>query len=142
MLTGISLFPCARRTLFLAALFACLCPAAQALRKDIVVMKNGDHLTGQVKRLENGLLYVETEYASGNLALDWNQVKSIQSTATYRIVLNNGHRLNGKIEKHSAEEVQGPDFLIHEATEEVQIAATDIVASIPKAYLLATTAGP
>jgi len=126
MLIGTFLSSVLRRTLLLAALFAGLCPAAKALRKDIVVMSNGDHLTGQVKRLENGLLYVETEYASGNIALDWSQVKSIESTATYRIVLNNGHRLNGKIEKRSVEEAKGPDFLIHEANEEVEIPATDI----------------
>jgi hypothetical protein len=42
------------------------CSAAQAKRKDVVNMNNGDHFTGQVKRLQNGLLYVETDYVSGN----------------------------------------------------------------------------
>ncbi len=111
----------------LVSLLACLCCRAQAKRKDIVIMKNGDHLTGQVKRLQNGLLYVETEYASGNLALDWNQVQSVQSTATYRIVLNNGQRLVGKIEKNSGETAKPEDFLIHEASEDVQVPSADIV---------------
>jgi len=31
-------------------------------RKDVVVMNNGDHFIGEVKRLQNGLLYVETDY--------------------------------------------------------------------------------
>ena len=48
--------------IFLVALvWACLCSAAQAKRKDVVIMNNGDHFTGEVKRLENGLLYVETD---------------------------------------------------------------------------------
>jgi putative salt-induced outer membrane protein YdiY len=120
------LFSRAQRILLLAMMLNCICPVAHALRKDIVVMTNGDHFTGQVKRLQNGLLYLETEYASGNIALDWNQVKTIESTATYRIVLNNGHRLMGKIEKSAADELHGSDLLIHEATEQVRIAAMDV----------------
>jgi hypothetical protein len=105
---------------------ACLCPSAQAKRKDEVVMINGDHFTGEVKRLQNGLLYVETEYVSGNIGLDWNQVQSVQTTATYRIVLNNGQRLDGKIEKDSSNNGKSEDFLIREATEEVAIPSTSI----------------
>jgi putative salt-induced outer membrane protein YdiY len=112
--------------LLLAPLLACLCPSAQAKRKDVVVMNNGDHITGEVKRLQNGLLFLETEYVSGNIGLDWNQVQSIQTTATYRIVLNNGRRLDGKIEKDSSDKARAEDFLIREATEEVQVPSASI----------------
>lgn len=103
--------------LLLAPVLACLCPSAQAKRKDVVVMNNGDHFTGEVKRLQNGLLFVETEYVSGNIGLDWKQVESVQTTATFRIVLNNGQRLDGKIEKDSSDKAKTEDFLIREATE-------------------------
>src|SRR5580698_924895 len=111
----------------LALLCACLCSAAHAKRKDVVIMSNGDHFTGQVKRLENGLLYIETDYVSGNIGLDWNQVQSVESTATYRIVLNDGRRLEGKIEKHTVDKEKKEDFVIHEATEEVQVPSETIV---------------
>jgi putative salt-induced outer membrane protein YdiY len=111
----------------LALLCACLSPAAHAKRKDLVIMNNGDHFTGEVKRLENGLLYVETDYVAGSIGLDWNQVESVQSTATYRIVLNSGKRLEGKIEKVSGEKAKEADFLIREATEEVQVPSAQIV---------------
>ena len=111
----------------LTLLSACLCSAAHAKRKDVVIMNNGDHFTGEVKRLENGLLFIETDYVASNIGLDWNQVQSVQSSATYRIVLNNGKRLEGKIEKVSGERAKEADFLIHEATEEVQVPAVVIV---------------
>jgi putative salt-induced outer membrane protein YdiY len=120
-------FPRATHIFLLAPLLACLCSSAQAKRKDVVIMNNGDHLTGQIKRLQNGLLYVETDYAPGNIGLDWNQVQSVESTATYRIVLNNGRRLEGKIEKHSGEKAKPEDFLIHEATEEVEVPSANII---------------
>src|SRR5580704_4089171 len=115
MIAGIHTFPRAAYILFLALLAVFLCSAAEAKRKDVVVMNNGDHFTGQVKRLVNGLLFVETDYVSGDIGLDWNQVESVQSTATFQIVLNNGRRLTGKIEKASGEKTNGQDFLIREA---------------------------
>jgi putative salt-induced outer membrane protein YdiY len=115
-----------RRLLLLAPLVACFCLPAQAKRKDVVIMNNGDHFTGQVKSLQNGLLFIETDYVSGNIGLDWNQVQSIQSTATYRIVLNNGQRLVGTIEKKTAEQTKNEDFLIREATEEVEVPSAEI----------------
>jgi putative salt-induced outer membrane protein YdiY len=120
-------FPRANRIPFLVALLAFLCVPAQAKRKDVVIMNNGDHFTGEVKRLQNGLLYVETDYVAGNIGLDWNQVESVQSIATFRIVLNNGQRLVGKIEKVSGEKAEQGDFVIREATEEVQVASASIV---------------
>jgi putative salt-induced outer membrane protein YdiY len=90
-------------------------------------MNNGDHFTGEVKRLQNGLLYVETDYVSNSIALDWNQVQSVESTATYQIVMNNGRRMEGRIEKKSREEATVEDFLIREATEEVRVASAAVV---------------
>jgi putative salt-induced outer membrane protein YdiY len=127
MKIGIFLFLRANRIFLLAPLLACLCSPALAGRKDVVIMNNGDHFTGEVKRLQNGLLYVETEYVSGNIALDWNQVQSVESTATYQIVMNNGRRMEGKIEKKSGEKAKSEDFLIREATEEVNVPSAAVV---------------
>jgi putative salt-induced outer membrane protein YdiY len=127
MIIRILAFPRVSRVSLLAALLACFCSPAHATRKDVVIMKNGDHFTGQVKRLQNGLLFVETDYVSGNIGLDWNQVQSVQSTATFHIVLKNGQRLVGKIEKISVEKAKLEDFLIREATGEVQVASASIV---------------
>ena len=119
-------FSVASRVLLLAPVVALFCTPAQAKRKDVVIMNNGDHFTGQVKRLENGLLYIETDYVTGNIGLDWNQVQSIESTATYRIVLNDGRRLEGKIEKHTGEKEKKEDFVIREATEEEEVPSAEI----------------
>src|SRR6476619_7611655 len=121
MTSAILTFARAGRIFLLAPLLACLCSSAQAKRKDVVIMSNGDRFTGEVKRLQNGLLYVLTDCVSDNIPLDWNQVQSVQSTATYQIVMNNGQRIEGKIEKQSAQNAKNEDFLIREATEEVHV---------------------
>jgi len=132
MATKILSFSRASRIFLLAPLLACLCSPAQAVRKDIVIMNNGDHITGEVKRLQNGFLYVETEYVTGNIALDWNQVQSVESAATYQIVLNNGQRMEGTIKKVSGESAKNGDFLIRETTGEVRVPST-AVASVETA---------
>lgn len=93
----------------LGPLLTCTCPSALAKRKDVVVMN-----------------FVETEYVSGNIGLDWDQVQSVQTTATYRIVPNNGKRLDGKIEKESSAKAKAADFLIREATEEVAVPSASV----------------
>jgi hypothetical protein len=60
----------ASHIILLALLWACLCSAAHAKRKDVVIMNNGYRFTGEVKRLENGLLYVETDYVASSIGLD------------------------------------------------------------------------
>jgi hypothetical protein len=126
MKIGFPWWPGTRWVWLLAPVVTLFCTPAQAKRKDVVIMINGDHFTGQVKRLENGLLYIETDYVSGNIGLDWNQVQSIESTATYRIVLNDGRRLEGKIEKRTGGKEKKEDFVIHEATEEVEVPSAEL----------------
>jgi putative salt-induced outer membrane protein YdiY len=100
---------------------------AQAKRKDLVIMKNGDHLTGEVKKLEHGILYVDLDYVSGSVGLDWLQVEQVQSTGGFQVVLKNGERVAGTIEKVAAAEAPNKDFAIHEARGEVRAAAPDVV---------------
>src|SRR5580693_7409576 len=68
-----------------------------AQRRDLVVMKNGDQLSGEVKKLENGILYFKPPYVSDSIELDWLQVKSVESSGVYQIVLQNGQHLVGMI---------------------------------------------
>src|SRR5277367_6327859 len=75
---------------FLFMVVLSLCPAAQAKRKDLVIMKNGDHLTGEVKKLENGVLYVDLDYVSGSIGLDWLQVEKVNTTGSFQVALKNG----------------------------------------------------
>lgn len=99
---------------------------AKVTRKDVVVMKNGDRLSGNVKKLENGVLYIETVYLSNSIGVDWQQVESIQSIATYQVTLVSGRRILGTIEKLAQAGAEEQNFVIREPGGEMKISAGDV----------------
>ena len=75
---------------------------------DVVIMKNGDRITCEIKRLENGILYINPPYALDTYGVDWNQVERVESTQAYRVTLTNGARHTGTVERTPAKK-DGPD---------------------------------
>jgi putative salt-induced outer membrane protein YdiY len=99
---------------------------AKVKRHDTVIMKNGDRLTGEIKKLEQGVLYIETDYFSGSVGVDWLQVDKVESKATFQIVLNDGQRISGSISKEAVS-VPGEDFKVHAPTGGVPVSSVDVV---------------
>jgi putative salt-induced outer membrane protein YdiY len=110
---------------FLQMLNGSPCPG-KVNRHDTVIMKNGDRLTGEVKKLEQGVLYIETDYFSGSVGVDWLQVEKVESKATFQIVLSDGKRISGSISKEAVS-VEGEDFKVHAPTADVPVSGVDVV---------------
>ena len=91
-------------------------------------MKNGDRITGEIRKLEHGALYIRVDYVAGEtLAVDWLQVERLESIARYRITLEDGTQLTGTVEKVPAQEAPNEDFRIEEAGANAQVAAGEVV---------------
>jgi putative salt-induced outer membrane protein YdiY len=63
---------------------------------DQIVMKNGDRLTGEIVRMENRTLVVETSYA-GEIAIQWEQVSSIETDSVVHVVLEDNTAAHGVV---------------------------------------------
>lgn len=112
----------------LAFLLLCIFTTiAHAKRHDIVVMKNGDQLSGEIKKLENGLLYLDTDYVSGSIQLDWLQVEKVESTGNYQVVLKNGTHLSGTIEKVPGSDAPGKDFEVRVGNNVTHAAGPEVI---------------
>jgi putative salt-induced outer membrane protein YdiY len=73
---------------------------SSAKRKDdVVVMKNGDTFTGEIKELQYGELVFKSDYMKDSVHLDWKRVKNLISKDTYIIQLSDGRRITGAIQK-------------------------------------------
>ncbi len=101
---------------------------ADAQRRDVVVMKNGDRLTGEVKKLEHGQLFIDTSYVESAIPVDWLKVERVESTFRYQLEVSDGKRLVGTIQKISSAEAPNRDFIVRNAGIETRLRASDVVA--------------
>jgi hypothetical protein len=101
--------------------------SGKTLRGDVVTMKNGDRFTGEVKRLQSGILYIETDYASSNLAVDWSQVQNVKSTAMYLITLSNGKHVTGQLERLPGTGETGENVTILNGDQSLKVPPPEVV---------------
>src|SRR6187549_467748 len=104
-----------------------LVPPTMAKRKDdVVVMRNGDRFTGEIKRLEDGRLYFSAPYIISDVALDWRQVDHIESKDMFNFYLTDGSVHTGFItEKSNVSDANG-NFMI-ESDSAVRVGRNDVV---------------
>jgi len=69
--------------------------AERALADDVLVMKNGDRITGTVKKIWDGKLHIEPAY-SGEIAVDLDKVKTINARRDFEFELWSGDKFTGQ----------------------------------------------
>lgn len=76
---------------YAAAMIASLA-ATQALAADFVLMKNGDRVTGEVKQVWNGEVYIEPEYGD-EYAIDLDYVAHVHTEEPFEVDIRIGRRI-------------------------------------------------
>jgi hypothetical protein len=81
---------------FAATALACgfLATPALAERTDVVVLDNGDRITGEVLELASGQLKFKTDHV-GTMYIDWTHIVSLTTAQRLNIELLDGKRLHG-----------------------------------------------
>jgi len=86
-----------RRSLILLAVLALFATGVHAAPKtDVVVLVNGDHVTGEVKELTQGKLTFKTDNA-GTLYIEWDKIVSLESRQRLQLELSDGNRRIGSV---------------------------------------------
>src|SRR5271163_792697 len=78
-------------------LYACAASASSREKTDIVYMRNGDKITGEIQSLEKGQLSVKPDYASSAFAIDWGKVERLESSQLFVVTDPNGVLYSGKL---------------------------------------------
>lgn len=115
--------------LIMVALFALggVLPLMAKRKDDVVIMKNGDRLTGEVKELEHGELVFKSSYMIDSVRLDWNEVKRLESQDQYIVSLTHGRRVSGVLAKTAAADLSGNDVKIVANQSTLQVKQSDVV---------------
>jgi hypothetical protein len=78
--------------------FIFLCPIpVHAENTDVIVMKNGDRFTCEIKGLSAGVLFISLDYVDGTLGVQWSQVADLKSDRLYLVKTESGVVYTGKI---------------------------------------------
>lgn len=78
-------------------MFGILFQTTIMMAQDVVTLSNGDKINGDIKKLDNGVLEMETDYSEDNFTMDWESVTDLSSQDKYMITLANGKRIFGSI---------------------------------------------
>lgn len=104
-----------------------LISTVDAKRKDdVVVMKNGDRFTGEIKGLQQGELIFKSSYMKDSVRLDWRDVERVESKDNFIVELRSGKRLTGVIEKTAASEASAKDFEIVSGKTIIRVVPSDV----------------
>ena len=72
--------------------------SALAEKTDIVVLKNGDKITGEVKGMLRGKLQFSTD-SMGTVNIEWADIEAVISDTGQSVELANGQRFFGPLQK-------------------------------------------
>jgi hypothetical protein len=99
--------------------FAVLATASCLARNktDVLVMKNGDRMTCEIKGLEAGVLYVSFDYIDGTSSVDWSKVARLESSQLFLVKTVDGSVYTGALKTSEASAGRPVKIQIIEAPE-------------------------
>src|SRR5262249_34501246 len=86
----------AGRALALSALILAWPAVGRAEKTDVLVLRNGDRITGEIKGLNRGKLDYSTDDA-GRLAVEWVKVTRISSPHSFEVEHGSGAKYFGRL---------------------------------------------
>ena len=70
--------------------------SVKAQKTDIVILKNGDRITGEIKELRKGKLKYSTDNIS-TIYIEWDNISELYSPSTYEFFISTGEKYFGAI---------------------------------------------
>ena len=104
------------------------CSSFGKRKDDVVIMKNGDKFTGEIKALQYGELIFKSSYMKDDVHLDWKEVKTMESQDTFIVGLSDGKRVTGFISKNDGEGGSSNELKIIAEGAAVGVVASDVIA--------------
>ncbi len=127
-----------RQVLLLPIVLAAVALPLRAQKTDVVVLRNGDRITGEIKGLSRGKLDYSTDDA-GRLSIKWEKIARVTSQFFFEVELSSGRKFFGRLAEPAEDgrvvvQLTRPDTIpLHEVVSLVRIDARFVTRL--KAYL-------
>jgi hypothetical protein len=86
------------RALILSSFLLLAAPLFARDKTDVMVMKNGDRMTCEIKGLDGGVLYVSFDYIDGTASVDWSKVAHLESKQLFIVKTQDGSMYTGVLD--------------------------------------------
>lgn len=120
-------------TLTLFLFLTCTSAAGAANKDDVVVLKNGDRLTGEIKGLQRGELRIKADYMAEAVRLDWARIERLESKSTFIISLVDGKLFETVMRLLPSNSNEVSNFVIGSSAGELRVPQLDVVRIVPAA---------
>jgi hypothetical protein len=91
------------RILFLWLLPLLAVPLMGREKSDVIVMKNGDRITCEIKGLDSDTLYVSVDYILNTASVDWSKVDHVESKQLFIVKTQDGDVFTGTLSTPATE---------------------------------------
>jgi uncharacterized protein DUF481 len=111
-----------------------LLSAATAFAKhtdDVVVLKNGDRMTGEIKGLQRGELKIKADYMAEAVRLDWARIERVESKSTFIISLVDGQLFTNVMRLLPGNANGIRNFVIGPGNSDMRVHQSDVIRIIP-----------
>src|SRR5215510_12743044 len=98
---------------------------------DVVVLKNGDRMTGEIKGLQRGEFKIKADYMAEAVRLDWARIERIESKSTFIISLVDGKLFTSVMRLLPGNSNEIPNFVIGPAESELRVPQLDVIRIVP-----------
>jgi Protein of unknown function, DUF481 len=85
------------RVILLCAVILVANSAFAREKTDVIIMKNGDRITCEIKALTSNTLYISVSYILGTLSVDWDQVDHLESNQLFLVKTQDGTVYTGTL---------------------------------------------
>ena len=106
-----------RHLISVLAILSLTAPLLARDKTDVLVMKNGDRMTCEVKGLDAGVLYVSFDYIDGTSPVDWSKVASLESSQLFVVKTEGGSVYRGTLKTPKTPPDRPVEIHVVEATE-------------------------
>lgn len=111
-------------TLFAGAFFLLILPSSSLRAQDVLILKNGDRISGEIKKLNNGELHFDADYGENIFIIDWDEVDRIESGEHFVAETSDGQRLIGSVKTNPEGTAQ---ILVEEKTGATPVQKQELV---------------
>ena len=94
---------------------------------DVVILKNGDRMTGEIKSLDHGELKFKSSYMLEPVSLNWESVARLVSKDDYLVSLVSGRVLTARIELDATAGKSEHRFLMHTGSAEISVERAEVI---------------